>query len=134
MVYHLIMQSLGDQVKQIRIGLGMTQQQLAERSRLAQSAIAAIENGKRENLTLPTIYKLAAGLNCQFVPKLIAQNDIAVIREKQSDYVARKIISISSASAAIELQSPSPEFIEKQIAELKKDLLEKHGSALWQKI
>ena len=81
------MQTLGDQVRQTRLALGMTQQQLGERSGLAQNVIAAIENGKRENMTLPTIYKLAAGLNCQ----LIVQKDISAIREEQSEYVARKL-------------------------------------------
>ena len=128
------MQSLGDQVKQMRTGLGMTQRQLAQRSGLAQSVIAEIENGHRGNLTLPTIQKLASGLNCQFVPQLIAQKDIDAIREDQSDYVARKIISISSGSSAIEMQAPSPEFIEKQVAALKQELFEGPGSALWQKI
>ena len=128
------MQTLGDQVKQIRTALGMTQQQLAERSGLGQSMIAEIENGHRENLTLPTIYKLAQGLNCGFIPQLIAEKDISVIREEQSDYVARKIISISSGSAAIEMQLPSKDAIEKQVEALKQELLEKPGSALWQKI
>ena len=128
------MQTLGDQVKQTRLALGMTQQQLAERSGLAQNVIAEIENGKRENLTLPTIYKLAAGLNCQFIPQLMVQKDISAVREEQSEYVARKIISISSGSTAIELQSASRGTVEKQVQELKRELLTKKGSALWQKI
>ena len=128
------MQSIGDQIKQKRLELGMTQQQLGERSGLAQNVIAEIENGKRENMTLPTIYKLAAGLNCRFIPQLVAEKNIAVMREEQSDYVARKIISISSGSTAIELQSASPGTVEKQVRELKRELLAKKGSALWQKI
>ncbi|MBI3313921.1 MAG: helix-turn-helix domain-containing protein [Candidatus Omnitrophica bacterium] len=128
------MQTLGDQVKQMRSVLGMTQQQLAERSGLAQSVIAEIENGNRENLTLPTIQKLAQGLNCRFIPQLIAEKDISVIREERSDYIARKIISISSGSAAIEMQLPTQDAIEKQVETLKQELLEKHGAALWQKI
>ena len=112
----------------------MTQQQLAERSGLAQSMIADIENGRRENLTLPTIQKLATGLNCQFVPQFIAERDLSVIREERSDYVARKIIAISTGSAAIEMQTPTDEEIEKQVRDLKKELLGKRETALWQKI
>ena len=127
------MQSIGDQVRQMRAALGMTQQQLAERSGLAQNVIAEIENGKRENMTLPTIHKLAEGLNCQLVG-LVPRKDVSVMREEQSEYVARKIISMTSGSSAIELQLPSQEFIQKQIKNLKQDLLTKHASALWQKI
>lgn len=128
------MQSLGDKIRQMRLGLGMTQHQLADRSGLGQAMVAEIETGSRENLTLPTLHKLAQGLNCRFVPQFIAEENIETIREKQSDYVARKIILISTGSSAIELQSPAPVFVEEQIQELKQDLLEKHGSALWQKI
>ncbi len=128
------MQSIGDQIKHVRMALGMTQQQLASRSGLAQSMIAGIESGQRENLTLPTIYKLASGLNCQFVGQLVPVKDISQIRDEQSALVAQKIVSISSGSSAIEMQPPSPVLVEKQIAELKRDLLEKPGAALWQKI
>ena len=128
------MQTIGDQVKQIRLALGMTQQQLATRCGLAQSAIAEIEAGKRESMTLPTIQKLADGLNCQFAPRLIPTKDIDTLREEQSAQLARKIISITSGSSAIELQLPSQAAIQKQIEDLKQDLLTKHESALWQKI
>ena len=128
------MQSIGDQVKQIRTALGMTQQQLAERSGLSQNVIAEVESGKRENMTLTTIQKLADGLKCQFVGQLIASRDIPTLREEQGTHVAQKIISISSGSAAIEMQLPSQATIEKQIEDLKRDLLTKHEFALWQKI
>ncbi|MBI3314136.1 MAG: helix-turn-helix domain-containing protein [Candidatus Omnitrophica bacterium] len=128
------MQSLGDQVKQIREALGMTQQQLAARSGLAQNVIADIENGKRRNLTLPTIHKLAEGLNCQFVPQLSLQKNILELREEQGTRIAQKIISMTSGSSAIEIQLPSRESVEKQITELKGELLQKGNTALWQKI
>ena len=128
------MQSIGDQVKQIRTALGMTQQQLAERSGLAQSAIAEIEGGKRERMTLPTIQKLALGLNSEFVPQLRPTKDIEALREEQSARVAQKIISMTSGSAAIELQLPSQKTIQRQIQELKEELLTKHESSLWRKI
>ncbi len=128
------MQSIGDQVKQMRHAFGMSQQQLAERSGLQQSFIADLENGKRGNLTLPTLHKLAAGLHCQLLTQFVLPKDISVVREEQSDYVARKIISIASNSAAIELQPPSSESLEKQVAELKQALLTQHKSKLWQKI
>lgn len=127
------MQTIADQIRNIRTSLGMTQVQLAERSGIAQSMIAEIENGRRTNLGLATIAKLAAGLNCQFLPQLIPTADIPRIREEQSTYVARKMVAISSGSAAIEMQPPSEALVNEQIAQLKKDLLE-HKSALWRKI
>ena len=128
------MQSIGDQIRSLREVLGMTQEQLAERSGLSQSMIADIENGRRANLTTPTINKLAEGLNCKYECRLIPQKDIQTILDEQSTAVANKIISTSSGSMAIEMQLPSKDVIDKQIMELKKELLEKHKSALWQKI
>jgi predicted DNA-binding mobile mystery protein A len=128
------MQSIGEQIRSLREAFGMTQQQLAERSGLSQSMIADIENGRRPNLTIPTLMKLAQGLNCQYVSHLMPEKDIQTILDERSSIVANKIISTSSGSMAIEMQLPSKETLEKQIAELKKELLEKHKSALWQKI
>lgn len=128
------MQSLGDQIRALREQLGMTQAQLAERSGVgSQGMIAEIESGKRKNLELQTISKLAQALNCLYVSQLQPLKDIPEIIEEQSTNVAQKLISVSSGSAAIELQAPSQKSISIQIALLKKRLLESK-SALWQRI
>ncbi len=127
------MQSVGDQIRGIRTALQMTQEQLAQRTGLPQSMIADIENGKRANLGLPTINKLAEGLNCQFVPHFSYKKDISEICDEQSENIARKIISLTSGSTAIELQLPSQSVIDEQIKKLKSDI-KKNPSTLWQKI
>ena len=128
------MQSLGEQIKNIREALGMTQEQLAQRSGLAQSRVSEIENGRTENPNLSTVKKLAEGLNCQPLLQILPLKNISEILDEQSTTVARKIISISSGSAAIERQFPSENVIQKEIAGIKRDLLEKNRAALWQKI
>lgn len=128
------MQTIGDQIRTIRVALGMTQTQLAERSGLTQSMIAGIETGERDNPNFVTVNKLAEAMNCSFISQLSPKKDIPVFLEEQSDHLARKIVAISSGSSAIELQPPSQKIIEEQILEIKKDLLGKHKSALWQKI
>ena len=112
----------------------MTQEQLSQRTGLTQSMITEIENGKRGNLSLPTINKLAEGLNCQFIGQFLPKENISQILDEQSASVARKIVSITSGSTAIELQLPSQRVINEQVEKLKKDILEKNRSALWQKI
>lgn len=118
----------------MRETLGMTQTQLALRSGLTQSMIAGIEKGGRDNPSFATIHKLAEALNCNFISQLSPKKDIPLFLEEQSDRLAHKIVSISSGSSAIELQPPSQKIVEEQILEIKKDLLGKHKSALWQKI
>ena len=128
------MQTIGDQIRTIREALGMTQTQLADRSGLTQSMIAEIEGGRRNNPSFATINKLAEALNCNFISQLSPKKDIPVFLEEESDRLARKIVAISSGSSAIELQSPSPKVVKEQILEIKKDLMGKHKSSLWQKI
>ena len=125
---------LGDQIRQIREALGMTQQQLAERCQLHQSVIAEIESGKRKDLCLSTVKKLAMGLNCQTLIQIVPQKEIAQILDERSTDIAQKIVGMSSSSAAIEMQRPNQNIVNEQINEIKKDLLEKHKSALWQEI
>jgi len=51
----------GREVRRIREGIGLTQEQLAARSGLSSIYIGTIENGKRDP-SLSTIYSLAKGL------------------------------------------------------------------------
>lgn len=125
---------VGEQIRQVRDALGMTQQQLAERCQLHQSVVAEIESGKRKDLCLSTIKKLAAGLNCHSLIQIVPQKEISKILDKRSTDMAQKIVGMSSSSAAIEMQLPNQNLINEQVSEIKKDLLGKHKSALWQEI
>lgn len=128
------MQLVGEQIKGIRTALGMTQQQLAERTGFPQSMIANIENGKHENMGLLTIQKLAEALDCESLVQVSPRKSIKDTLDEQSTRIAQKIVSMSSGSAAIEMQFVSQKSRDEQIALLKKDLLNKHRSSLWQKI
>ena len=125
---------IGQQVRQTRQALGMTQQQLAERSGFKQSVIAEIEAGKRKDPCLSTIQKLAAALNCRSLVKIVPEEDIDTILDKRSTEIALMIANTASASAAIEMQMPNPKMIQDEVKAIKKDLLGKDKSALWQEI
>lgn len=124
---------MGDQIRTMRESLGMTQEQLAERSGLTQSVIADIENGRRNNLQLSTVQKLATALNCEPLFQMIPKKDIHQILDEKSTEMARKIVSATSGSAAIEMQLPNSEVVNAQMMQIKKEILEKHRSILWQK-
>lgn len=125
---------IGEQIRDVREALGMTQQQLAQRCQLHQSVIAEIESGKRKDLCLSTIKKLAVGLNCQSLIQIVPQKEISKILDERSTDMAQKIVGMSSGSAAIEMQLPNQNLINEQVSEIKKDLLGKRKSALWQEI
>ena len=128
------MQTIGDQMRSIREALGMTQEQLAERSSLTQSMIAEIENGKRPNLNLSTIRKLAEGLSCEPIVQILPKKDIPEIVNDQIQKIAQKLISTSSGSAAIELQLPSQKVIDDELKKIRQFLKQKGTSMIWQKI
>ena len=125
---------LGGQIRKIRKALGMTQHQLAKRCNLHQSVIAEIEGGGRKDLCLSTVKKLAAGLNCHPLIQVVPQKEISKILDERSAGMAQKIAGMSSGSAAIEMQRPNQNVVTKEINKIKKDLLGKHKSALWQEI
>jgi len=54
--------AFGDRVRTLRLARAMTQEDLAERSNIHRSYLAAVETGSR-NPTLDVIVKIAKGLN-----------------------------------------------------------------------
>lgn len=56
--------NMSDRIKEKRLELGYTQEELAEKVGLQKSAIAKYENGRVENIKRSMIQKLADTLNC----------------------------------------------------------------------
>lgn len=55
--------SMGDRIRNLRIRLNMTQEELGKKLNLQKSAIAKYENGRVENIKRSTIPKLAEALD-----------------------------------------------------------------------
>lgn len=124
---------LGIQIRTLRTQLGMTQQQLGMRAGLTQSIVAEIESGKRGDLCLSTVQRIARALECSPVVQILPQNGIAEILDRRSSAVAQKIVAVSSGSAAIEKQLPDAAVLSAEVQAIKKELLQ-HKSSLWQEI
>lgn len=54
---------VGRNVRKIRLGRGLTQEQLAEKSGLGQQYISPLESGRR-NPTVVTLWELSQALGC----------------------------------------------------------------------
>ena len=50
-------------IREVRIEMNLTQEQLSEKSGVSRATISALENGKAEITTTDTLLKLAKALN-----------------------------------------------------------------------
>jgi transcriptional regulator with XRE-family HTH domain len=120
-----------EQIKIMRETLGMTQEQLGKRIGRSRRAISNIENGS----AIPTIHLLqtiAEVLNAELKVCLVPQKKITDFLDEKSTQKAKKLIKLTQTSSALEVQAPSDEEILRQIEILKKEILEKRRSTLWE--
>lgn len=54
---------MGYKIKEIREGLGMSQETLSEKSGVSRGTISALESGKERNTTSKTLLKIAKAMN-----------------------------------------------------------------------
>ena len=78
LLYYFNMNDLNKKIKELRVALGLTQSQFAEKLKLTQSNLSAIEGGKREvNLNVVMNIKEAFKIDIEdFLYKKISQIDI----------------------------------------------------------
>ncbi len=56
-----------NRLQELRWKKGWSQQQLAQKSKVARSTIGGIENGKIKNPTIETVYRLSMALNADIL-------------------------------------------------------------------
>lgn len=67
-------QRTGEKIRLLRIQKGMSQEQLALHSGVNTSYLGQIERGEKDNCTIKTLQKIAAGLSCP-LEKLIGNEE-----------------------------------------------------------
>lgn len=65
-LYMEIMEKFGKRVKDLRLKLGISQEELAYRADLHRTYISSVEMGKR-NISLINIQKIAKALKCEII-------------------------------------------------------------------
>jgi predicted DNA-binding mobile mystery protein A len=119
------------QLRLIRIALGMTQKQLAQRVNMQQHAIARVENSANHDIRLGTLRKLAEGLQCELLISVIPKEKISKLIESRASKIAKEKIRHSLGNAAMESQSPDQKTISREIEQLKQEIIKKYRSSLW---
>ncbi|MBI4710961.1 MAG: helix-turn-helix domain-containing protein [Candidatus Omnitrophica bacterium] len=122
----------GRQVQLIREALGMTQTQLAKRCGIRQNMVARIEGDLTIDLRLSTVQKLAKGLGCRLLCRLVPEEEIEKVLDQKSLEAARKLVGLSKSTAGLEKQMPEDRYIELQVRDMQNRIREKRTSSLWE--
>ncbi len=123
----------GGWLRAIRQALGMTTRQLAREVGVTQGAVSTAERSEaRNDITLGTLQRYAAALDCELVYALVPKRSLEAVLEERADRVARDQVSRVSHSMTLEDQSTGPKVLEREVAEVRQRLLDGKLSRLWQ--
>jgi predicted DNA-binding mobile mystery protein A len=122
----------GGWLRAIRQALGITTRQLALSVGVTQSAVVDTERTEaRGDITLNTLQRYAAALDCELRYVLVPKRPLQEMVEERADRIARDQVSRVRHSMALEDQHTGMDNQERDVAELKRKLLEGKRSRLW---
>lgn len=122
-------------VRAIRDALGMTGKQLAKRLNVNQQRIARIEQDEKlGKVTIETLEKAAAALNCKFVYGFVPKDSLEQTVKRQAGIVAEKRMARSNQLMRLEKQELSEKEKEKALKELIEDIIDEMPKSLWDEI
>ncbi|MGB3863728.1 MAG: helix-turn-helix transcriptional regulator [Candidatus Aminicenantaceae bacterium] len=119
-----------DQIKLLRETLGMTQEQLGKKVDRSLRSIQQIESGEAKP-KISTLYKIAEALNTELRITLIPRENIIEFLNEKATKKAEQLVKLTETSSALEIQTPSKEERDVQIDELRREILDKRRSSLW---
>lgn len=119
-------------IREIRLALGMTTEQLAERMGIAQATAAKLEKSERDGtIALNSLRKAADALNCELVYALVPRDSLHATLEERAKSKARQRVARVSHTMHLENQGISTEGEQAQIEELAKEFLARGPRFLW---
>ncbi len=119
-------------IHEIRTALGMSTHQLARRIGVSQPVVAKYEESEvGGSITLNTLRKTAAALECDLVYSLVPRTSLKEILKARARQVAQRMVQRVSHSMDLEGQRVSDKEIAIQVDELATELLLKRPRALW---
>ena len=119
-------------LRAIRTALGMTTIQLAKRLQTSQSSVAEYEKREAaETITLATLRRAAAAMDCELVYALVPRRPLRAVVEEQAVLVARRKLTSVAHSMELEDQAVSADAMQRQVQELARKLIAQRRSELW---
>jgi predicted DNA-binding mobile mystery protein A len=123
----------GGWLRAIRNALGMTTRQLAKLAGVSQAAVADAERTEaRGDITLATLRRYANAMDCDLLYALVPRRPLEDVIEERADMLAHEQVLRVRHSMALENQQTGTEHLERQVASLRRALLEGRRSRLWQ--
>ena len=122
----------GGWLRSIREALGRSLRAQAEIAGVAPVTVNKSERSEVEDrISLAQLRKLAAALDCELVYGLVPRKPLREMIEERADLLAKREILGVAHSMSLEDQRPSDAFIERQIEERRKELLDGSWTRLW---
>lgn len=117
-------------LRAIRETLGMTTRQFAKSVGVTQAAVMDAERREaKDDITLATLRRYAAALNCELVYALVPNRPLQESLEARAEQVARDHVLHAHSMT---LEESSNEQLEREVEELRRKLLAGKRSRLWQ--
>lgn len=120
-------------IRSIRLSLGMTLQQLADKLSITKQSVYELEKReKKGSITLKSLKELANAMDLQLVYALVPKDgSLDLLIERKAQELAQRIVSRTSDNMKLEAQENSNERIEKAIHERSITLKSEMPRVLW---
>lgn len=120
-------------IRSIRLSLGMTLQQLAEKLSITKQSVYELEKREKEgSITLKSLKEVANAMDLQLVYALVPRDgSLDLLIERKAQELAQRIVSRTSDNMKLEAQENSKERIEKAIHERSITLKSEMPRVLW---
>ncbi|MCA1751944.1 MAG: mobile mystery protein A [Cryomorphaceae bacterium] len=120
-------------VRAVRLALGMSMQQLANKLAVTKQSVQSIETREKEgSITLRSLRETARALDMDFVYGFVPKDgSIENYIDKKARSMATKIVSRTSDTMKLEAQGNSTERLNKAIEERTRTIKQELPKALW---
>ena len=122
----------GGWLKAVRTALGVSTRQLASRLGVTHSAVVQAEAAEVSGtISMNQLRHLADAIGCDLRYVLLPRTPLAEQVDARAESKARERVASLAHSMALEAQHPEGGFLERQMAEVKDELLRGRRSRLW---
>jgi predicted DNA-binding mobile mystery protein A len=122
----------GGWLRSIRESLGRSLRIQAEIAGISPGTLTKSESAEVDDrISLAQLRKLAAALDCELVYGLVPKKPLHAVIQDRAELLAKQEILGVAHSMTLEDQRPSDAFIERQIDERRKELLDGSWARLW---